>query len=44
MQSAIKGSPKVLLSATLSVLLGIGVAAYALGTIIFANRDLPAPL
>ena len=26
------------------ILLGIGVAAYALGTIIFANRDLPAPL
>jgi hypothetical protein len=27
-----------------AVLLGVGLAAYALGAVVFARRDLPAPL
>jgi hypothetical protein len=33
-----------LLAAYDAVLIGVGVAAYAVGAVLFAKRDLPAPL
>lgn len=33
-----------LLAAYDGVLLGVGIAAYAIGAVLFSRRDLPAPL
>jgi ABC-2 type transport system permease protein len=45
-QQLVSGGPEAwtLLASYDGVLLGLGIAAYAVGAVIFARRDLPAPL